>query len=68
MFEYFAYMCITCVPDARIQKRVLYPVEQELWMVVCYHVDFENQTWVLCKSSQCSLLRSISSAVKFYFM
>ena len=54
MFEYFAYMCITCVPDARIQKRVLYPVEQELWMVVCYHVDFENQTWVLCKSSQCS--------------
>ena len=50
------YLCTTRVPDAfGGQKRALDPWEMGLPVVVSLHMGAMSQTWVLWKSSQCSL-------------
>lgn len=44
------YYVYSWLPE-KSQKRVLGPLELELWMVVNFIMGSENQTWVLCKSS-----------------
>lgn len=57
-------MCTTSMPSALGgQKKILDPLEQELWVVVSHHVGAKNQTWVLSKTSQCfSQLNHVSSS------
>ena len=48
-------MCTKCMLGCLgSQKRVLDPLELELDMFASHHMGDRNQTWVLCKSSECS--------------
>lgn len=51
-------MCV-CVPDmclvaAEFRVHTPAPLELELSVVAGHHVGSGNQTWILCKNSQCS--------------
>lgn len=66
--------CYICEPHvhsaSRSQRRGTGPLELELQTTVSCHGGgrvFGNQTWVLCKSSQCSQLLSLFSSPSWHF-
>lgn len=44
-------MCMSGLPVCVFVRSL----EVELQVIVSHHVGAQNQTWVLCKNSQCSL-------------
>lgn len=59
MFSLCVYVCIICMPGAcRGSRGALDNLELKLQMNVNHHMGAENQSWILWKSNQCSLLSS----------